>query len=1231
MKKSIKILSLVLAIALICGAFIVGAFAASVTEFEAGTGEKVVAALDFESESWIGFNKVSGTDGTTSANNAPADAGLSLLVVGRHGTFEIAKDVNDNHYALYTDNAVQAANSGAYFETSRANRKETFETHPISVIDFDVYFPNGAAPNNWTLQSYYKGWKSESAYEWISTPLQTYAYLTGSSDCTIKVNGSNTSVQLSASAWSHITVIVEARHIWVNASGTEVAEGTEGAIAAAKLIHHLAVNGVIVDSVEYNNTLTLCAGVELKDNNTRNLSPTSAIWLAFGSSSSTGNQIAVDNMIFRQYSKESDDYAFISAAAQAGKGTNLTSWADNLYNEDKMPLGTPVAKIGDTLYDDLQKAVKAAAPGATIDLLASIPNEITVNKALTINKNGFTVGGFVAEGQIEKSETDTAYVFQVTNLFATIVIEECPCGNNCFGAEEGYAYATLTAGTPIISGLKNALGELKCEYQVGKTIKVLTGFTVTAQADETSPILADVTEISLDSTVAIPELTTGFEGLLLAPKYDTFTITVQVLDATGAVIKEYYEGASLKAIFTEAPANSTVQLLADYYPTANDVQMTTADKVTFDLNGFSFVGVYTAASKYNKIWINAGSNETITFTSSKVGGKIFSACYTGTKYLGSDSFVQIASGATINFNGKDAEGNTSLAFYGSSVVNGYGTAKHNAFNIDGGEYYMTIADGWATGIWLSNFNSASIKDAYLYGSVNVFSFLGQGLTTQATVTIDNCVLEGSITTVGNANTLVNVTNSYINGTLKPTALGGADTWQSAMVQPTGAEWTLGNGCYISQTSDIDSAVQYASEPSGISKVVEHTTHKNVYGSDKAAGLNPVEATTAVTYVQYVAPSISVEWIYNGKSLGTSKAIPGMGASSPVIGSVEGTKGLVEYKVATFLPENAEDGYQITIDDSMEKIYTVGKVPAQFNLALASNFTFNFYVPEVEGVTYGKATITYSDGASGENKDREFAFDYIDAEGEKWGRTNIYPGGINADARFTVTIPFTYNGIAMSYTTAPYSVAEYASYLIDRDVAGTALKNVMADCVRYIYFANIMAGSTPGTKFMEIYNSDVIQNNLSTMPSIEGATNAALDETDMSTYIEDVSVLSGTASYAGVATVSVKAKDGYHIRINKTQTVKDGNVYVLHAARNNTLNDEITIEVFDGDVTTGSWKNITGYTGNVIATYTWSYAGYINDYRDVLDAQENALEFAEAVYSYAVSCDKYIAWKNLCRS
>ena len=88
---------------------------------------------------------------------------------------------------------------------------------------------------------------------------------------------------------------------------------------------------------------------------------------------------------------------------------NVYEVADHTYTAADFK--TSVAKIGETFYATLAKAVEAAEAGAVIELLANTDEVVTVNMALTINKNGYTAANVTAGADVLMAVYEDKYAF----------------------------------------------------------------------------------------------------------------------------------------------------------------------------------------------------------------------------------------------------------------------------------------------------------------------------------------------------------------------------------------------------------------------------------------------------------------------------------------------------------------------------------------------------------------------------------------------------------------------------------------------------------------------------------------------------------------------------------------------------------------------------------------------------------------------------------------------------
>lgn len=76
---------------------------------------------------------------------------------------------------------------------------------------------------------------------------------------------------------------------------------------------------------------------------------------------------------------------------------------------------TAVAKIGDAEYPSLQAAIDAASSGKTIQLVANTEENVTINKKLTLDLNGFTLNGGTVAGKPALTVNNASVTVQDTS------------------------------------------------------------------------------------------------------------------------------------------------------------------------------------------------------------------------------------------------------------------------------------------------------------------------------------------------------------------------------------------------------------------------------------------------------------------------------------------------------------------------------------------------------------------------------------------------------------------------------------------------------------------------------------------------------------------------------------------------------------------------------------------------------------------------------------------------
>lgn len=101
---------------------------------------------------------------------------------------------------------------------------------------------------------------------------------------------------------------------------------------------------------------------------------------------------------------------------------------------------TAVAQIGDTEYPSLQAAIDAAASRKTIQLVADTKENVTINKKLTLDLNGFTLNGGTEAGKPALTVNNASVTVQDTSEAQTGTIKREDTAEN---SAQGGAYYVI--------------------------------------------------------------------------------------------------------------------------------------------------------------------------------------------------------------------------------------------------------------------------------------------------------------------------------------------------------------------------------------------------------------------------------------------------------------------------------------------------------------------------------------------------------------------------------------------------------------------------------------------------------------------------------------------------------------------------------------------------------------------------------------------------------------------
>lgn len=418
MKKSIKILTLVLSLALICGALVVAAFAEGETNI---VGITTYAAADFENAKTFTY-----TPGTAKNFGLDQDGkkAVNLDYKKSGGDVVLKKNEIDGNTYFYMDWGtkyeaasgsdtpyLQAFGGNGWANVPSADKGELLTEMKYYVFDFDISFSAPQQFESGTIQHsvYYSSCAADSTTPTASGSGTSYNNfdtfkLSLSNDnnvVTISINGESEKAVVGANgSWSHVTWILEPYTV-TDANGENF---------AAKM--YLVVDGVIIDVVDHVNNLdsSKFTGGDRTLFYSRDTRINAVGSPAVGSA-------CFDNIALRSFASTYNGN--LATVLANGVGAELAAWESNLYDASKMPAGIPLAQLGETYYTDLQAAIDAANAGDTITLCGNVTGTVTINKPLTINCGEYKMADPVISGPYVYAYDAESKVSAVTLAFLT--------------------------------------------------------------------------------------------------------------------------------------------------------------------------------------------------------------------------------------------------------------------------------------------------------------------------------------------------------------------------------------------------------------------------------------------------------------------------------------------------------------------------------------------------------------------------------------------------------------------------------------------------------------------------------------------------------------------------------------------------------------------------------------------------------------------------------------------
>jgi len=599
MKKSIKILTLVLSLALICGALVVAAFAEGETTI---VGITTYAAADFENAKTFTY-----TPGTAKNFGLDQDGknAVNLDYKKSGGDVVLKKNEVDGNTYFYMDWGtkyeaasgseapyLQAFGGNKWVNVPSADKGELLTEMKYYIFDFDISFSAPQQFKSGTIQHsvYYSSCAVDAENPTASASgtsynnFNTFKLSLSNNDnvVTININGESEKAVVGANgSWSHVTWILEPYTV-TDANGENF---------AAKM--YLVVDGVIIDVVDHVNNVdsskftggdrTLFYSRDTRIN-------------AVGSPA--GGSACFDNIALRSFASTYNGN--LATVLANGVGAELTAWESNLYDASKMPAGIPLAQLGETYYTDLQAAIDAANAGDTITLCGNVTDTVTINKPLTINCGEYTLATpNVAEMHIGALDETTKiysvnFVFdtEANDHYFTITVGEKNYYTNDISVALNYA----PSGTTI---------DFKSDYYVvsaGNLATIKHGMTINLNGHTfgVSQSAQVDTYIKIDTTE--PVVINGGNGMIVASNNNNSGIT----DADRA----FPIFTTEKAVnFTLNNVNTAVGAIL-YNISGNGAKLT--------VNGGEHYGIYSTQKTFERGMVVSRSNIDVVFNDAKI-------------------------------------------------------------------------------------------------------------------------------------------------------------------------------------------------------------------------------------------------------------------------------------------------------------------------------------------------------------------------------------------------------------------------------------------------------------------------------------------------------------------------------------------------------------------------------------------------------------------------------------
>ena len=446
MKRTSKILILVLSLALVFGAVAMMATAAA-------SDLSVKKTVDFESATV-------GLVGTASDGKNPSAGGMTFQQGGRTGKVEIEEGIDGNQYALITQTD-KASTSGPYAWFSTGGNASVTDgvlsvgnndisNYKYYLFEADVMSPTGKFPAGGGLEPGGRAIKAGTTSRdfWNTNAHQGIVKFGNDEGGTYLYSDADSKAKkyVDPYEFTKISIILE--------NTTKAGDSNIG------LTSYVYVNGEFWFSkvatnvpTNYHSNTPHAAFIEFRVN-----------YLAVEDPTQT---LAIDNVKY--------------ATVPAGSSTQVADLVS--YDASNRPAGAAVAQVGNALYTDIQTALTVAQTGDTVTILRNSASaaQYTVGKEITVNAGAYNAT-FVPDVNYTVTEKDGVYTFKKL----TDATYEYTSGGATVYADSGATLASVInaadKGTTVKLLSDVNVGNVRIEIKKNITLD-LNGYTIKALAE----------------------------------------------------------------------------------------------------------------------------------------------------------------------------------------------------------------------------------------------------------------------------------------------------------------------------------------------------------------------------------------------------------------------------------------------------------------------------------------------------------------------------------------------------------------------------------------------------------------------------------------------------------------------------------------------------------------------------------------------------------------------------